>query len=97
MEDNDSFRTVIARELNEIEGFRCPRAFGNCETALEALASERPDVILLDVGLPGMNGIAGIREIKARAPETHVVMLTVFDDQEKITRRSGRGHRATWG
>ncbi len=85
IEDNDSFRSVIARELNDIEGIECARAFANCETALEALATEIPNVILLDVGLPGMNGIAGIREIKARAPDTHVVMLTVFDDPEKIT------------
>ncbi len=84
IEDNNSFRRVVARELNDLRGIRCPRAFANCESALDALASEAPDVILLDVGLPGMNGIAGIREIKVRAPKTHVVMLTVFDEPEKI-------------
>jgi DNA-binding NarL/FixJ family response regulator len=85
IEDNDSFRSVVARELNDIAGFECPRAFANCETALEALTGERPDVILLDVGLPGMNGIAAIGKIKERAPGTHIVMLTVFDEPEKIS------------
>jgi DNA-binding NarL/FixJ family response regulator len=85
IEDNDAFRSVVVRVLNDIEGVQCPRAFGNCEAALAVLATESPDVILLDVGLPGMSGIAGIHEIKTLAPATHVVMLTVFDDPEKIS------------
>ena len=46
--------------------------------------SPPPDVILLDIGLPGMNGIQGIPRIKALAPSTHIIILTVFDDQEKV-------------
>jgi DNA-binding NarL/FixJ family response regulator len=85
IEDNDAFRSVIQRVLNDLEGIECTRAFADCEAALAALREGAPEVVLLDVGLPGMNGIAGIRQIRNRAPETHVVMLTVFDEPAKIS------------
>jgi DNA-binding NarL/FixJ family response regulator len=63
----------------------CPHVFSSCEEFLATLEREPvPDVVLLDIGLPGMNGIRGIREIKARIPSTQVIMLTVYDDHEKI-------------
>jgi DNA-binding NarL/FixJ family response regulator len=64
---------------------QCACAFASCEAALAALRSQPPpQVILLDVGLPGMNGIDGISALKALAPTTHIIMLTVFDDQDKV-------------
>ena len=64
---------------------KCPCAFASCEEALVALRSTpTPDVILLDVGLPGMSGIEGIPHLKVLAPATHIIILTVFDDQEKV-------------
>jgi len=76
---------MVARVINRANAMRCDHSFSTCEEALSALSSgAAPDVVLLDVGLPRMNGIQGIREIKARAPSTHVVMLTVFDDHEKV-------------
>lgn len=84
IEDNNAFRGVIQRVIDDIPGFVCAETFASCEDALEALTGSQPKIILLDVELPGMNGITGIREIKKRAPNTHVVMLTVFDDQQKI-------------
>lgn len=91
VEDNNAFRSVIARVINDIAGFECSEAFSSCEDALESLASARPEIILLDVELPGMNGLEGIREIKKRSPNTHVVMLTVFADQQKIRNAIGAG------
>ena len=91
IEDNNAFRSVIARVLNDIDGFECTACYSTCEAALEALSHQQPDIILLDVELPGMNGIEGIREIKRRSPGTHVIMLTVFDDQEKIFKAIGAG------
>lgn len=63
----------------------CPQSFSSCEGALAAIGREpAPDVILLDVGLPGMDGIEGIGELKKLSPATHAIILTVFDDQEKV-------------
>jgi DNA-binding NarL/FixJ family response regulator len=87
IEDNMAFRNTVKRVLNQLEGLECERVFASCEEALEALRTESvPDVILLDFGLPGMNGIEGIQAIKAISPNTHVIMLTVFDDHDKIFR-----------
>ena len=85
VEDHEDCRRLVARVINRTAHMHCPRAFSSCEDALAALAREpAPDVVLLDVGLPRMDGIQGIREIKARAPATHVLMLTVYDDHEKV-------------
>jgi DNA-binding NarL/FixJ family response regulator len=76
---------MVARAINRASALRCPHTFSTCEQALAALACEpAPEVILLDVGLPGMNGIQGIREIKSRAPSVQVLMLTVYDDHQKV-------------
>jgi len=85
VEDNHDFRKTVARVLNGIEGVECSQHFSNAEDALDALLGGGvPDVILLDVGLPGQNGIAAVPKIKAILPSTRVVMLTVFDDDEKV-------------
>ncbi len=85
IEDQRDTREVVARVLSHAPAMRCSSAFATCEAALAALRSEPPpQVILLDVGLPGMNGIEGIGAIKALAPSVHIIMLTVFDDQDKV-------------
>jgi DNA-binding NarL/FixJ family response regulator len=85
VEDNSTFRRTVALVIEAIEGLRCEAGFASCEEALAALRTQTaPQVILLDVGLPGMSGIEGIRAIKSLAPETHVLILTVFDDEDKV-------------
>jgi DNA-binding NarL/FixJ family response regulator len=85
IEDHADSRRVLARVLNRSGSLLCPCAYATCEEALAALkTSPLPDVILLDIGLPGMNGIEGIPRLKALAPATHIIILTVFDDQEKV-------------
>lgn len=85
VEDHASFRRTLVRLLATESDLQCPRDFDSCEKLLAALSeSNAPDLILLDVGLPGMSGLDGIRLIKARAPKTLVVILTVFEDDDKV-------------
>ena len=87
IEDHADSRRVLARVLNRTSTLVCPCTFASCEEALAALRSTpAPDVVLLDIGLPGMNGIEGIPHLKALAPGTHIIILTVFDDQDKVFR-----------
>jgi DNA-binding NarL/FixJ family response regulator len=87
IEDNHTFRNTVARVLGGIEGVECSQHFSNAEDALDAmLGGGVPDVILLDVELPGQDGIEAVQKIKSVSPSTRVVMLTVFDDHEKIFR-----------
>lgn len=85
IEDNDSYRDALARVINGSNGLHCSRAFSSCEAALHSMKAEpAPQVILLDVGLPGMSGIEGIKHLKLNAATIHVIMLTMFDDHDKV-------------
>jgi len=87
IEDNHTFRKTVARVLSAQEDMECPQAFANAEAALDALRGGAvPDVILVDVELPGLNGIEAVKAIKSICPSTRVVMLTAFDDPDKIFR-----------
>jgi DNA-binding NarL/FixJ family response regulator len=87
VEDNHTFRNTVARVLSDVEGIECSRQFANAEDALDALREGGvPDVILLDVELPGKSGIEAVSQIRSISPSTRVVMLTVFDDHEKVFR-----------
>jgi DNA-binding NarL/FixJ family response regulator len=85
VEDNAAFRRATERALKARPGLQI-RAFERCEEVLKALATHdtKPDVILLDVGLPGMDGIEGMRQIKRLALEIAIVLLTVFEDDDRI-------------
>jgi DNA-binding NarL/FixJ family response regulator len=87
VEDNETYRGAIARTLDRVPGLRCTGAFGCCEDALRRLRDDHPpEVVLLDIGLPGLSGIDGIQHFKALSPTTHVIMLTVFEDNDRIFR-----------
>jgi DNA-binding NarL/FixJ family response regulator len=87
IEDNAAFRKATERMLAAQPHAHEVRAFGSCEAALVALDREVvPAVVLLDVGLPGMDGIEGMAHLKSRAPAASILLLTVFEDDEKIFR-----------
>lgn len=86
IEDNAAYRRATERALRERPGADDVRAFASCEEALAGAAAGVPDVVLLDVGLPGMDGIEGIGRLKALAPEASILVLTVFEDDDKIFR-----------
>ena len=84
-EDHAPFRRTIARLLGGEEGLKVTAQFDSSEGLLKALAgAEKPDLLLLDVGLPGMSGLDALRLIKEKAPKTLVIILTVFEDDDKI-------------
>ena len=85
IEDNAHFRRTMQWLVNRAAGMKCTNVFESCEEALVKLEHEiMPELILLDINLPGMNGIQGIEKIKSISPETHIVILTVYDDNEKV-------------
>jgi DNA-binding NarL/FixJ family response regulator len=84
VEDNDQLRATLARVIHRAEGFRCLSQYANAEAALKALPQERPDVVLMDINLPGLNGVECVRRLKQIAPEIQVMMLTVYEDTENI-------------
>ena len=85
IEDHAEFSKMVAWQINQIHDLECTRAFSTCEAALRALQEgPPPGVVLCDVGLPGMDGIAGISAIKSLAPAVHIIMLTVHDDHRKV-------------
>lgn len=84
IEDMRDVREGLAVLINGSAGFLCTAAFRTMEDALRSLNGNLTDVILTDIGLPGMSGVEGIRILKERYPELPVVALTVYDDDERI-------------
>lgn len=84
VEDRREIRDGLAMLVNGTEGFACSGAYRSMEEALEAIAHSTPDLVLADIGLPGMSGIEGIRILKERHPELIILMLSVYDDDERI-------------
>ena len=84
VEDIRDIREGLATLINFTEGFTCAGSYRSMEEAIPSLRHRVPDVLLSDIGLPGMNGIEGIKIIKEKFPEMTVLMLTVYDDDERI-------------
>jgi RNA polymerase sigma factor (sigma-70 family) len=84
VEDNDKLRGTLTRVLNRAEGFRCVSQYPNAEDALKDLPDIKPEVVLMDINLPGMNGVECVRQLKSLLPDTQVMMLTVYEDTENI-------------
>jgi DNA-binding NarL/FixJ family response regulator len=84
VEDNEQLRATLARLINKAEGFHCVSQYGTAEAALEGLPKDRPEVVLMDINLPGINGVECVRRLKQVAPEIAAVMLTAYEDTENI-------------
>lgn len=85
VEDNEVYRRGLVKALDSAIGIHCSGKFDRAETALEAiLKTSSPDVILLDVGLPGMDGLTALEAFRRRIPDCNIVILTVFNDPDKI-------------
>lgn len=84
IEDDDEIRESLAILINGTAGYFCTNTFGDCETAISKIEEDPPDVVLMDIGLPGMSGVEGIRKIKEKLPDINVLMLTVHRDSKLV-------------
>jgi DNA-binding NarL/FixJ family response regulator len=84
IEDQRDVREGLSVLINGSPGFRCLAAFRTMEEALREVDRELPDVVLTDVGLPGMSGVEGTKILKETHPDLPVVALTVYDDDEDV-------------
>ena len=84
VEDDGQARLILAEWIRRAAGFQCLSHYASAEDALEHLPREGPNIVLMDINLPGMNGVEGVRQLKSRLPSTEFVMLTVYDDSDHI-------------
>jgi DNA-binding NarL/FixJ family response regulator len=84
VEDNADLRGTLARVINRAAGHQCVGQYGDAESALAGLPKDKARVVLMDINLPGMNGVECVRKLKHVLPETLVVMLTAYEDTENI-------------
>ena len=83
-EDNHFLRESLASLLNKHEDFQVAGQYEDCMTAAEVIRRDNPDVVLMDIDMPGMSGITGVAKVKEAKPETAVIIYTVFEDDEKL-------------
>lgn len=84
VEDNEQLRGTLARVISRGEEFVCVGQHGTAEAALEEIPKEKPNVVLMDINLPGINGVECVRKLKQLVPEIQVMMLTAYEDTENI-------------
>ena len=84
VEDDRGTREGLAALIGGTPGFRCVATYGSVEDAMKGMAGAVPDVLLLDIHLPGLTGSEGVRLLRERYPKTQVIMLTVFADEERV-------------
>lgn len=91
VDDEKKLCESIAAFLDGSPGFRCVSMYGSAEAALQRLPADRPDVVLMDINMAGMNGIECVRRLKSLDPRLQILMLTVYDDTEQIFRALAAG------
>ena len=84
IEDHHKFRECLEFLLNNTDGYRCTGSFRTMEEALDKIGFDPPDLVLVDIGLPGMSGVDGVRILKERYPHMLLLMNTIYDDDERI-------------
>jgi DNA-binding NarL/FixJ family response regulator len=84
VDDETGLRQSIATFINGSPGFRCVSAYGSAEAALRGLPADRPDVVLMDIHMAGMDGIECVQRLKTLLPNLQIVMLTVYEDTDQI-------------
>jgi DNA-binding NarL/FixJ family response regulator len=84
VEDNDTIREGLSALINGTEGFRCIATYRDCESLLKRIEDLSPDILLMDIVLPGMSGIDGVKKIKQIAPDLNILMLTIYGENDLV-------------
>lgn len=84
VEDISEIRTGLSDLLSQDGRFEMLASYSNAETAAEELAAWQPDIVIMDINLPGMNGIECIKSVKTNCPHTQFIMYTIYEDDEKV-------------
>lgn len=84
VEDNDTIRTGLAALIDGTNGYKCIGSYRDCESFLSELYSKNVDVVLMDIGLPGINGIEGVKKALIMKPELNILMLTVYEENDVV-------------
>ncbi len=84
IEDKQQIRDGLAALINGTEGFQCTGTFDSMETALDRINAQNTDLVLVDIGLPGMSGIEGMRLFKKNYPNLLLLVLSVYEDDDRI-------------
>jgi DNA-binding NarL/FixJ family response regulator len=90
-EDNPQLREGLTMLINGSDGFEVLAAFKNCNNVIDELNAWKPDVILMDIDMPGINGIEGLKKIRQVNDEVKILMLTVFDDNKNVFQAISNG------
>ena len=90
-EDNPQLREGLTMLISGSDGFEVVAAFKNCNNVVEEVEAYRPDVILMDIDMPGINGIEGLKRLRENNREVKVLMLTVFDDNKNVFQAISNG------
>jgi DNA-binding NarL/FixJ family response regulator len=84
VEDNNTLRGSLSHLIANAEGMTCVVSLPNLSNVVSEFAKAQPEIVLMDIGLPNISGIEGVRTVKSNFPQTQIIMFTVFEDDDKI-------------
>ena len=84
VEDDEEIRESLALLINATKGYECVSSYSDCETAIDGIGKDLPDVILMDIGLPGMSGIEGIKIIKQNKIDSDILILSIRENDQSV-------------
>ena len=84
VEDDGEIRRLMTLIIDSSPGYLCKQSYNDCETALAEIPDDPPDVVLMDIDLPGMSGIEGVKILKEKLPDTDFIMLTIKEDDNSV-------------